>query len=183
VRAESMRRLDVNRVVVVVRGVGLHTCYAQCGRRDTPLKDILECQSCDGLVANCMQLVPSVTLGPCRSIQRVAEERGQFLQFAYNAWRAEFAPPSYCIDWYTRPIRCLSSVLCEHTELGHCCLVARFSVLSSFPPSRCGNPCSMRVSEGRRPSGRSGIMRCSRATSTHLALICLPATARSFRHT
>jgi hypothetical protein len=59
VRAESMRRLDADSVVVVVRGVGLHTCYAQCGRRNTPLKDILKCQSCDGRVANCMQLVPS----------------------------------------------------------------------------------------------------------------------------
>ena len=125
-RAESMRRIDVDRVVVVVRGVGLHTCYAQCVRRDTPLKDILKCQSCDGRVANCMQLVPGVAPGSSRSIQRVAEGRGQFLQFAYNAWRAEFARPSYCIDWYTRPIRFLSSVLCDHTELGHCSLVARF---------------------------------------------------------
>lgn len=57
-RAESMRRFDVDSIVVVVGGVGLHTRYAQCVRGDTPLKDISKCQSCDGRVANCMQSVP-----------------------------------------------------------------------------------------------------------------------------
>ena len=75
-RAESMRRLDVDSVVVVVRSVGLHTCYAQCVRRDTPLKDILKCQSCDGRVADCMQLVPTAAPGPTGSIQTVAAGMG-----------------------------------------------------------------------------------------------------------
>ena len=75
-RAESMRRLDVDSSVVVVSGVGLHTCYAQCVRRDTPLKDIFKCQSCDGRVADCMQLVPTAAPGPGGSIQTVAEGKG-----------------------------------------------------------------------------------------------------------
>src|ERR1700682_2562099 len=46
-----MHRLDVEGVVVVVRGAGLRTCHAQCVRRDTPLKDIGKCQSCARRVA------------------------------------------------------------------------------------------------------------------------------------